>query len=141
MTAVNPAREADLSAGAQRVLALLRAAGAPVKAYDLLAQFEPGKLAKPPTIYRALKRLARDGLVHRVLTLDAYAHCCLPSGDHQPVFLICRSCGKTTETAAPAAVTKDVNPLGSGFVAETMVMEVTGLCRQCRTGQLPADRE
>ena len=42
----------------RRVLALLLAAGAPAKAYDLVANFHPDpRVAKPATVYRALQFL------------------------------------------------------------------------------------
>jgi Fur family zinc uptake transcriptional regulator len=51
----------------RRALELLLEAGKPMKAYDLIANFgEDGKAAKPPTVYRALDFLSRQGLAHRI---------------------------------------------------------------------------
>lgn len=103
-----------------------------MKAYDLMARFEPGKVAKPPTVYRALQRLVQDGLAHRVLSLDAYTACRLPASDHQPAFLICRACRRTTEIAQGGYLRTDLERAGDGFVAEAVVLEAVGVCTACR---------
>src|ERR1700749_3160914 len=92
------AAEQRLTAPPGRVLKLMLEAGQPVKAYDLMAAFGQGEEgpAKPPTVYRALDFLERQGLVHRVQILTAYGVCHIEQG-HDAAFLICDCCGATEE--------------------------------------------
>lgn len=65
-------------------------AGKPVKAYDLIGAFCPGRaLAKPPTVYRSLEFLEGLGLVHRLASLSAFVACAGGFERHQAEFLIC----------------------------------------------------
>ena len=51
----------------RRVLELLLVAGAPAKAYDLVATYHrEARVATPATVYRALQFLETRGLVHRL---------------------------------------------------------------------------
>ena len=81
-----------LTAPRRRVLELLLAADAPMKAYDLIAAFgDRGEPAKPPTVYRALEFLERLGFAHRIESLNSYvpcriegAHAMIPKGKKLP---------------------------------------------------------
>ena len=68
-------REQRLTAPRRRVLELLLQAGQPLKAYDLMAAFDPHAPAKPPTVYRALEFLEREGFAHRIESLNAFVAC------------------------------------------------------------------
>src|SRR3954453_12524056 len=60
----------------RRVLELLLQHGQPMKAYDLIAGFATGgPPAKPPTVYRALDFLEKQGFAHRIESLNAYVAC------------------------------------------------------------------
>ena len=66
------AADQRLTAPRRRVLELLLQAGQPVKAYDLIASFAiDGPPAKPPTVYRALDFLEKQGFAHRIESLNA----------------------------------------------------------------------
>ena len=121
-----------LSPSSLRVLDLLRAAGAPVKAYDLLSQLETGRLAKPPTVYRALNQLVEEGLAHRILSLDAFTACRLPDQPHQPQFMICGTCGRTTEAAVASEQLEELRRTSPEFHPTAAVIELTGICEDCR---------
>src|SRR5690606_22929917 len=85
----------------RRVLELLLASGEPVKAYDLIAAYgADGQAAKPPTVYRALEFLERQGLAHRIASISAYVACSHGERAHAAAFLICDCCGATEEVAA-----------------------------------------
>ena len=60
----------------RQVLELIWRGHSPVGAYDLLAmlQDERGRVA-PPTIYRTLDFLCRQGFVHRLDSLQAFIGC------------------------------------------------------------------
>lgn len=115
-----------------RVLALLTAAGEPVKAYDLIARFgEDGQPAKPPTVYRALEFLERKGLAHRIASISAYVACASGDQDHTAAFLICDCCGATEEVSAPVAEGLDRAARASGYVIERTTVEAHGRCPAC----------
>ena len=61
-------RVLDAGCGAGRMLPLLARFGA------------DGQAAKPPTVYRALEFLERQGMAHRIASISAYVAC---SGDDQ----------------------------------------------------------
>ena len=56
--------------------------------------------AAPPTVYRALEFLCREGLVHKIESLNAYVGCGAPGHASAAQFLICRACGTAAEIAA-----------------------------------------
>src|SRR4051794_40353293 len=85
-------RDQKLTAPRRRVLELLLEAGQPVKAYDLMAAFDAQAPAKPPTVYRALEFLEREGFAHRIESLNAFVACEQPTAEgevHAAAFLIC----------------------------------------------------
>jgi len=119
------------TASRARVLELLLNAGAPVKAYDLMAAFEEGGApAKPPTVYRALEFLETVGLVHRIAGINAFIACDGHEAVHTAAFLICDCCGSAEEfdpETGPVTVVADAN----GFVVTGVTLEVRGRCRWC----------
>jgi Fur family zinc uptake transcriptional regulator len=121
-----------LTPARRRALELLLRRGAPSKAYDLIAVFgENGAPAKPPTVYRALEFLTRQGLAHRIESLNAYVACHLGGAAHVAAFLICTCCGDTRElerfeTDHAAAAAK-----AAGYVLDDVVVEARGLCPAC----------
>src|SRR5256885_5597381 len=56
----------SLTTKQQRVLDTLRQAGAPLTAYALLDQLRDHGLTAPTQVYRALDKLAEQGVVHRL---------------------------------------------------------------------------
>ena len=122
-----------LTPARRRVLELLMQAGQPTKAYDLISAFsDEGGAAKPPTVYRALEFLERQGLAHRIESLSAYVACSADAGDHAAAFLLCDCCGRTEEIAAP--VDEQLRRLAAqaGYTIETVAIEAHGLCAACR---------
>jgi Fur family zinc uptake transcriptional regulator len=122
-----------LTPARRRVLELLMRAGQPVKAYDLISGFSEtaGETAKPPTIYRALEFLEREGLAHRIESLSAYVACRGEPGGHAAAFLICDCCGRTEEIAAP--VDEALRTLAglSGYTIQAVAIEARGRCAAC----------
>ena len=118
----------------RRVLGLVWRGHKPVGAYDVLeALSDEGKRAAPPTVYRALEFLMEAGLVHRLDSLNAFIGCPHPSQPHSGQFLICRECHSVTEVAA-GAINDRIQQFAEdeGFLAERQMLEVQGLCAQCR---------
>jgi Fur family zinc uptake transcriptional regulator len=117
----------------KRVLELLLAAGQPVKAYDLIAAFgADGAPAKPPTVYRALDFLSRQGFAHRIESLNAYVACRREADGHAAAFLICDCCGATREIE-PTGIGEIQALAGSaGYALSGVTVEAHGLCGDCR---------
>lgn len=116
----------------RRVLELLLEAGQPVKAYDLIAAFgADGEPAKPPTVYRALEFLAKQGFAHRIESLNAYIACGGAADGHAAAFLICDCCGRTSEIV-PVGVDEIQSLAGvQGFKVKALTVEAHGLCQDC----------
>ena len=124
-----------LTTGRRRVLELLLRAGRPAKAYDLIAQFgEDGRPAKPPTVYRALDFLERQGLAHRIESLNAYVACRHGDKAHVAAFLICDCChtSREVETGGPPELIAAGDRLG--FSIKGVTIEGHGLCAECAAG-------
>lgn len=131
LCAVRGARLTELR---RRVLELVWASHAPVGAYDILERLaaERGRVA-PPTVYRALEFLAREGLVHRLDSLNAFVGCAMPGAAHRAMFLICRRCRNAAEIQDPDAVAGLERAAGrAGFRADSVTVELAGTCSGCR---------
>lgn len=119
----------------RRVLELLWAHPGPAKAYDLLERLRTGEVAaKPPTIYRALDFLVRLGLAHRLESLNAFVACDAGDCAHAPaVFLLCERCETAQELDAGHAMHDlDEAAHARGFAIRRVMIEVLGICAQCR---------
>jgi Fur family zinc uptake transcriptional regulator len=144
------ARKSRLTPLRELVLELVWQSHQPVGAYqvmDLLRERYPGNVA-PPTVYRALEFLQKEGLVHRLASLNAYIGCSqLLQKDHQPIFLICQSCGNTREVNTPR-ITQAIREISSrnqfsahDFNAGGNPVEVLGICTPCaRTQRVPEQK-
>lgn len=124
-----------MTAPRRRVLALLLEAGEPVKAYDLIARFgEDGQAAKPPTVYRALEFLEKQGLAHRIASISAYVACAEHDGGtaHAAAFLICDCCGATREISGPDQGVIDAAAADAGYAIARTTIEAHGRCAACR---------
>src|SRR5688500_16258513 len=120
-----------LTAPRRRVLELLLAAEAPLKAYDLIAAFgATGEPAKPPTVYRALEFLERLGFAHRIESLNAYVPCRIEGG-HAAAFLICDCCG-AAEEFEPDFGPQLAAAAAAGYAIRAVTLEARGLCAACR---------
>lgn len=123
---------ARLTAGRRRVLELLLLEGRPVKAYDLVASFyREDRGAPPTTVYRALEFLERQGLVHRVASLNAYAACRYSDTPHVAVFLICDCCRSVREAAPLRAIEIMQGDDAHCFQVRRIAIEARGLCANC----------
>jgi Fur family zinc uptake transcriptional regulator len=131
-------RAQRLTTPRRRVLEMLLQAGQPVKAYDLMAAYEPTAPAKPPTVYRALDFLEREGFAHRIESLNAFVACRHPLSDaegrnHDAAFLICDCCGATREIQPPLGAALESQAAAAGYAIHAMTIEAHGLCTDCRS--------
>ena len=142
----NEARIADLLARAEkiafavgeawtasraRVYELLLRAGGPAKAYDLISLYAEDRVAKPPTVYRALEFLEHLGLVHRIPSLSAFTACQGGDPTHAASFLICQCCGSAKEITPDLYSLVGRASLVNGFSAVSATLEIRGLCERC----------
>lgn len=117
----------------RHVLELVWHNHAPVGAYQILERLAAtrGRVG-PPTVYRALEFLAREGLVHRIDSLNAYVGCSSPTLPHDAYFLICEECGDAAEfhDGDLAAIVARC-AARSGFGLRSTSVELTGRCARC----------
>jgi Fur family zinc uptake transcriptional regulator len=120
----------------RRILELVCASHEPIKAYELLDRLRKERRgAAPPTVYRALDFLRRQGFVHKIQSLKAFVVCGEPGHAGNGQFLICRDCGDVAEMDDPDVVDLlSVQAHRAGFSAEHQTIELRGLCSGCRSG-------
>ncbi|MGB9190170.1 transcriptional repressor [Acinetobacter haemolyticus] len=122
----------------KEVLELILNASGPMGAYDLLAKIksESDRPAAPPTVYRTLDFLLEKGLIHRLTSINAYIPCCHPREGHQAAFLICTEC-KNVKEASAQGLLKQLDELSASdqFTAHHSIIEISGICQQCRNKQ------
>jgi Fur family transcriptional regulator, zinc uptake regulator len=126
----------------RQVYALVAAAGTPIGAYDLLSALEPERGRVPPTtVYRALDFLVEHGFVHRIESRNAFIACCEIGKPHQSQFLICERCGDTLEIPGEELAERlSSSPPAHGFEVHKQVVELSGLCSECKGGRAPGKR-
>lgn len=125
----------------RRVLEIIAASHRPMGAYDILdvlgeapgeTSGKMGRKPAPPTVYRALEFLLREGFVHRIDTLNAYIACFAPERRHRTHFLLCTDCGCVAEiedAALDRALERAADAAGFAVARETV--EIAGLCAAC----------
>ncbi|MEJ2761148.1 MAG: Fur family transcriptional regulator [Gammaproteobacteria bacterium] len=130
------AREQRLTPLRRRVLELIWDSHEPVKAYHILDVLRAEhKGAAPPTVYRTLEFLLRQGLVHRIESLNAYIGCGEPGHDTTTQFLICRRCGEVAELDDDDIIALIGTKAGDlGFAVDSQTVEIQGCCSKCRAG-------
>ena len=117
-----------------------------MKAYELMARFDSsGASAKPPTVYRALEFLERQGVVHRIAGINAFIACGSDDAVHTAAFLICDCCG-SAEEFDPQMEAVAALAASTGFAVEEVTLEVRGRCRWCssehgHTGAVASPRQ
>lgn len=111
----------------------LRRAGRPQTAYEILDAVRASGISAPPTVYRALRRLTRDGLAHRLESLNSFI-ACAGEESHQgaTVFLVCDTCG-TADESSDSTVARRLRACAGEreFSIRSPVVELRGLCRSC----------
>ena len=124
----------ELTRNQQLVLDKLEKASGPLSAYGLLDELREQGFRAPLQVYRALDRLMKAGLVHRLESLNSFV-ACTDSHTHaggMTAFAICGTCGSVAEFADPVVGERLESWIGeSGFRPEKAVIEFRGLCRDC----------
>jgi Fur family zinc uptake transcriptional regulator len=117
----------------EQVYRVLRSAHGLMTAYEILDAVRPKGISAPPTVYRALNRLMRDGLAHRVESKNAYVACSVPHDRHgTAIFAICGDCGHIDEMHESGVVRSLTRKLSKrGFVTDRATIEIQGRCASC----------
>jgi Fur family zinc uptake transcriptional regulator len=113
------------------ILGVLSAAARPLSAYDILAELRDSAIRAPNQVYRALDKLARAGLVHRIEALNAFIACGHEHGS-RPAFVICEDCGavKELEDERLNQIARSVARMG--FAVARVSLEIYGHCCKCQ---------
>lgn len=134
LAAVCAEKGLQLTATRRRVAEILLSEHRALGAYEILDVLRAEGLgSQPPVAYRALDFLVKNGFAHRVERLNAFIACNHPGENHNPAFLICRSCNKVAE-ARPSDGQLGAVAAAAGFQIEQTVVEAEGLCPACAEG-------
>ena len=120
-----------------QALEVLRKHRGALSAYDVLRELHKTnpKMA-PPTIYRALAALMKQGHIHRLESLNAFIACQCDHHQHDSILSICKVCGAVEESISPDLLKSLSEIIGkSGFFPTRHVIEVHGLCASCVDAQ------
>lgn len=121
------------------VLRTIEEEDGPIVAYGILRRLsrELGRRLSPPSVYRSLDFLVREGAATRIESLNAY----LTPRSEVPVggraFLLCTRCGTITELI-DETLSRCVTA-GAGranFTVERAAIELHGICRGCGRSDL-----
>ncbi|MBI1385622.1 MAG: transcriptional repressor [Rhizobiales bacterium] len=126
--------EATLTRNERLVLTTLADAGTPLGAYAILEALRGDGLRAPPQVYRALDKLQRAGLVHRIESLNAFIACSHPECEvrNLAAFVICTACGRVTEfTDADLLALAGKLAERAGMRLEGATIELKGRCTAC----------
>jgi Fur family zinc uptake transcriptional regulator len=126
------------------VLGLLAARGGTATAYQLLEDLNrQSPHAAPPTVYRALQFLIREGFVRHVSTTSAYRLTGENEGQHE-IFAVCTHCHsvRPLHNAALQQALLDT-ALTAHFQVEGQQTKIKGICQDCiqRPATSPAARK
>jgi Fur family zinc uptake transcriptional regulator len=120
----------------RRVLELIWREHAPIGAYTILEMLQQKGRVAPPTVYRALDFLIKQGLVHRLASLNAFVGCSHPGKPHHGQFLICDSCHSLVELndrKVTAAI--EGSAQSADFHVRQQTIEILGRCSRCRQAE------
>jgi Fur family zinc uptake transcriptional regulator len=119
----------------RQVLEALLSSHRPLGAYEVIEALAKTMTRPAPiTVYRALDFLMENGLVHRIVSRNAFLAC---AHDHDEAamvaFLICERCGLVGEIpAAPVAQSLNASARATGFTPKMSIVEITGVCAHCQ---------
>jgi Fe2+ or Zn2+ uptake regulation protein len=112
--------------------ALCEGGSRPLGAYEILTKVRPRGVRHAATIYRILHRLEELGWVHRIVSINAFI-VCNPSYSGVMGVLICKKCKRVFAVTDPL-LGDIIEQLGHKyqFQSEREVIELAGVCRDCR---------
>jgi len=115
------------------VLNILKKSTKGLSAYEILNKFQKYKKIQPMTVYRALKKLTNEGLIHKTNKNKTF-HICNTSNihNHNAILAVCNDCGITEElnTNLFSKIIKQVKSK-SKFNFNNYNLEITTNCKEC----------
>ena len=115
------------------VLNILKKSTKGLSAYEILNKFQKYKKIQPMTVYRALKKLTKEGLIHKTNKNKTF-HICNTSDihNHNAILAVCNDCGITEElnTNLFSKIIKQVKSK-SKFNFNNFNLEITTNCKEC----------
>lgn len=117
----------------KRVLSLIMQSSKPLSAYALMALYkETEGCITATTIYRTLDFLEAYGLIHHLMTKNAYISCITPGHSVYGQFLICQKCQVVVEMhSEKVAKAIETSVKTAQFLPQGQMVEVWGLCEIC----------
>jgi Fur family zinc uptake transcriptional regulator len=103
-----------------------------LSAYDVLEKLKNEGIKSPPVVYRALKFLESQGLIHRVESQNAYIACHHGHTHALGILMVCTSCGLVEEGGDPSLGDR-LKTLTSQhhFTPTSTPLEIKGNCASC----------
>lgn len=135
MTAHTPGQMPDLTRNQALVFGALADAQTPMSAYTILDHLRDEGFRAPLQVYRALEKLLKFGLVHRLDSLNAFVACsheqCHNAG--LIAFAICDGCSTVSEFADPS-ISQRITAWSNGntFKVSKTTIEIHGTCEACQ---------
>ena len=132
-------RGLQMTALRRDVAAILAGAEQPLGAYAIIQKLSEAqsRIVAPPTVYRTLDFLVDNGFVVKIESRQAYVACdhAGHDHDHHGIVLSCVKCGRTVEIDSKI-IDREIAALAEreGFTVERKVVEVEGMCGDCRAG-------
>ena len=128
-----PSTRKNLTTRQQRIFDILKDEKRPLTAYELINRVSTDTIWAPPTIYRALRKLIEQGLVHRLESRNSFVACTVSHRKNEWVaFTVCDRCNAAEEFIDEelASRLKACARQMSFQVVET-TLELRGLCHLC----------
>ena len=135
------ARDSLVSQGVQwtdlraQVFEALARDSRPVSAYDVAERLsaQAGRRIAANSVYRILDLFVEHNLAKRVESRNAYVANTHPSCSHDCIFLVCEACGRIDHIDDDSlAQGMRSRAEGTGFTPRRPVLELVGLCRDCK---------
>ncbi|MDR2637216.1 MAG: transcriptional repressor [Zoogloeaceae bacterium] len=113
-----------------------------LKAYDLLEKIKTRREnATPPTIYRALDFLMKQGFAHKVGRNNLFVACRHASHRWPSLFLVCPHCRAVAELQNDPLMQTLIATLDeAGFCLDSPEVEISAICPAC-AGQMAGNRK
>jgi Fur family zinc uptake transcriptional regulator len=115
------------------VLSILKKNSKGLTAYEILNRAQKFKSVQPMTIYRALKNLSTNGLIHKTNKNKTF-HLCNTAGvhEHNAVLAVCNDCG-VAEELNTTLFSKLISHIKtkSKFNFNNFNLEITTTCKEC----------
>ena len=106
----------------------------PIKAYEVLDELRhvTGKTSHPPTVYRAIDFLIKNGFIHKLNSINSFVGCFHPKIHKECYFLICKKCNiyqECCDNDLAENIFKTAKQ--NDFIVSNTTLEIEGHCQDC----------